>query len=237
MRLAQHYATQLIQRNGQRLSEPPSIEGYLHRIRRNTQMKSALVYLATYDGQLFTIRSSDAEPPVVPTSLIALAGKAGHTFSEFRKRERERATRQIQNAILFCDVRDILAVRRAFQLVAKSDDTSAGLGREANMSRDSSMINEENGVGLHANSEQDDDRGREDGLPPKTTAGIMQVEGMYREVNAQIVWPRIETTDSDEEDVGGDEGLVKVEDKGKVRMRRSFEIVYKSGYVMRFEVN
>ena len=60
---------------------------------------------------------------------------------------------------------------------------------------------------------------------------------MYQEVNARIVWPTVPVVDSDNEDEGGDEGLAKIEDKGKVRMRRSFELVYKTGYVMRFEVS
>jgi hypothetical protein len=237
VRLAQHYSTQVKQRNGQRLFEPPSIEGYLHRIRRNSQIKAALVYLATYDGQLFTVRSSDAEPPAPPTSLIALAGKAGHTSAGFRKRERERETRQIQNAIMFCDLRDILAVRRAFHMVVRTE--GVGMGRDASLSRDLSMIHEESRSRVGADSAGHEGRMNRNGLAASASAGAgtLQVEGMYREVDAQILWPRIETTDSDEEDEGGDEGLAKVQDKGKMRMRRSFEVVYKSGYVMRFEVH
>jgi hypothetical protein len=45
-----------------------------------------------------------------------------------------------------------------------------------------------------------------------------------------------ERTDSDDEDVGGDEALTKTDDKPKFRMKRSFELLLKSGHVIRFEV-
>lgn len=220
VRLAQHYSTQLTQRDGKRLYEPPSIEGYLHRIRRNSQAKAALVYLAVYDGQLFTIRTSVADPPAAPTSLIALAGKAGQNTHSFRQQEKSRATKQIQNATLFCDLRDVLAVRRAFQMVVRTE----GEGYEANLSRERSVAHEERGSGNTV----------EEGLV--NGVGALQVPGMFQEMGAQIVWPRLEVSNSDGEDEGGDEGLAKAADKGKMRMRRSFELVYKSGYVMRFEV-
>jgi len=41
---------------------------------------------------------------------------------------------------------------------------------------------------------------------------------------------------SDEDDIGGAEGLAQVHDKNQLRTRRCFEIVLESGRVMRFEV-
>lgn len=48
--------------------------------------------------------------------------------------------------------------------------------------------------------------------------------------------PPEERADSDDEDEGGDEGMSKHQDKAHLRMRRSFELLLKSGYVIRFEV-
>lgn len=162
---------------------------------------------------------SDAEPPASPTTLIALGGKDGHNSATFRRRERERATRLVQKATFYCDIRDIVAVRRAFQVIVRTE----GEGYESNLSRERSVGNEESVAG------------EEHGA--KANGDAIQVPGMYQEVNARIVWPTVPVVDSDNEDEGGDEGLAKIEDKGKVRMRRSFELVYKTGYVMRFEVS
>lgn len=43
-------------------------------------------------------------------------------------------------------------------------------------------------------------------------------------------------TAEDEEDEGGDAGLAKSNDRTRARMRRSFELLLKTGHVMRFEV-
>lgn len=50
------------------------------------------------------------------------------------------------------------------------------------------------------------------------------------------IWD-VERTDSDEEEIGGDEGLAKSTNKPKLRMQRSFELLLKSGRVIRFEVS
>jgi hypothetical protein len=46
----------------------------------------------------------------------------------------------------------------------------------------------------------------------------------------------VEATDSDNEDEGGQEGLEKTADKPRMKMRRSFELLLKTGHVVRFEV-
>jgi len=46
----------------------------------------------------------------------------------------------------------------------------------------------------------------------------------------------VERTDSDNEDEGGDQGLEKTTDKPKLRMKRSFELMLKTGQIVRFEV-
>jgi hypothetical protein len=47
----------------------------------------------------------------------------------------------------------------------------------------------------------------------------------------------VERTDSDIEDEGGEQGLAKSTDKPKLKMQRSFELLLKTGHVIRFEVS
>jgi hypothetical protein len=47
----------------------------------------------------------------------------------------------------------------------------------------------------------------------------------------------VERTTSDEEDEGGDEGLMKSTDRPKLKMQRSFELLMKTGHIIRFEVS
>ncbi len=49
-------------------------------------------------------------------------------------------------------------------------------------------------------------------------------------------WPELERTESDDADVPGDEALNASQDRPRLRMHRAFELVFKSGYAMRFEV-
>jgi hypothetical protein len=46
----------------------------------------------------------------------------------------------------------------------------------------------------------------------------------------------VERTESDNEDEGGDQGLTETADKPKLRMQRSFELLLKTGQIVRFEV-
>ncbi|KAG8964650.1 hypothetical protein FRC03_001492 [Tulasnella sp. 419] len=47
----------------------------------------------------------------------------------------------------------------------------------------------------------------------------------------------IQGTNSDNEDVGGEDGLNRVSDKTRLRLRRMFELVMRSGLVVRFEAS
>jgi hypothetical protein len=52
------------------------------------------------------------------------------------------------------------------------------------------------------------------------------------------IWAQtLERTDSDDGDMGGDEALAKAGDKPKFKMKRCFELLLKSGHVIRFEVS
>ncbi|KAK0449249.1 hypothetical protein EV421DRAFT_1402130 [Armillaria borealis] len=91
--------------------EPPSIEGYLSRIKPNTQLKQR-VYMTTHDGNLFTLPTSKAHPPS-PFPIRETENYA----QKLNKREVERGALQILDAIAVADLRSIITVRRAFQIV------------------------------------------------------------------------------------------------------------------------
>ncbi|KAJ7254353.1 Pleckstrin homology domain-containing protein [Mycena haematopus] len=117
LRLAQHSAQHLVLKNGTRIPEPPSIEGYLERIRPNSQSKH-LLYLVTHDGNLFSLATEKAHPPS-PMGI----GQA-ESADVLRRAEVQRGTEQILHATGVSDLRSILSVRRAFQpVVPVSHDT------------------------------------------------------------------------------------------------------------------
>ncbi|KAF7365311.1 hypothetical protein MVEN_00403100 [Mycena venus] len=91
VRLAQHSAQHFVLKNGTRVPEPPSIEGYLERIRPNSQTKH-LMYLVTHDGNLFSLASEKAHPPS-PMGI----GQA-ESADALRLAEVQRGTEQILSA-------------------------------------------------------------------------------------------------------------------------------------------
>lgn len=130
IRLGRHYPEHLRTADGRRIDEPLSIEGYVDRIRPNTQLKHP-VYLSTHDGFLFFVNQNVAQPPqppgyvqlppqdvggdddddpATPPSLEAYA-------SILRRSEVRRGARQVMAAHAVCDLRSVVAVRRAFQVV------------------------------------------------------------------------------------------------------------------------
>ena len=111
IRLAEHAPNYIHLKNGQRMEEPPEIEGYLERIRPNTQTKQQ-TYLTTHHGYLFTLNSHTfppMPPGLAPTSSIYSDAQA------LRHSEVRRGTNQVMNATGVMDLRSIMAVRRAFQ--------------------------------------------------------------------------------------------------------------------------
>ncbi|KAF8208836.1 hypothetical protein K438DRAFT_1917210 [Mycena galopus ATCC 62051] len=149
LRLAQHAAQHLVLKNGTRVPEPPSIEGYLERIRPNTQSKH-LMYLVTHDGNLFSLASDKAHPPS-PMGI----GQA-ESADALRLVEVQRGTEQILNATGVSDLRSILAVRRAFQpVVPASHDTPDAGDDQSYISRTSH---------IERSDSDDEDEGGDEGL-------------------------------------------------------------------------
>ncbi|KAF9487430.1 hypothetical protein BDN71DRAFT_1458507 [Pleurotus eryngii] len=175
IRLGEHKTTAIRLANGEKVTAPPSIEGYLDRIKPNTGAR-AKVYLVTHDGNLFSIAPSRAYPPAPP----GLQG-VGDSLEET---EVVRGAMQIMAATDVIDVRNILIVRQAFQSAPLHTHTEADGGTPSN----------DDWVNVWAHEEE-----------------------------------------QDQSDGGGDEALSKVVDKGKLRMKRSFELLLKNGRVIRFE--
>lgn len=173
------------------MTEPPGIEGYLTRIKVATS-KHQPVYLATHDGLLFTLLPSNANPPKPPGLAPQPPGPdTENLYSTLREEEVRRGSSQVFHARSVMDLRDIVAVRRAFSPVPIASEAV-----------------EESRRPLWS---EDDD-------------GPVEVERLPE----------------DEEDVGGDEGLSKVDPgaaRDRVRMRRGFELLLQTGKVIRYEVS
>ncbi|KAJ6584842.1 Pleckstrin homology domain-containing protein [Mycena capillaripes] len=180
IRLAQHSPQHFVLKNGTRVPEPPSIEGYIERIRPNSQTKH-LIYLVAQDGNLFSLGSENANPPS-PMGI----GQTADTPDALRLAEVQRGTTQIMKATGVSDMRSILAVRRAFQPVVAAS---------------------------HDNPDHGDDQ------------------------SYVSLASRIERTQSDDEDEGGEDGLRAAPDKSHLRMKRSFELLLKNGHIIRFEAH
>ncbi|QRW06517.1 nuclear pore complex protein [Ceratobasidium sp. AG-Ba] len=170
--------------------EPPAVEGYLHRIKPKTLVKTN-VYITSHDGYLFTLRYANAEPPTPPSLIQEPLDAAGHKLA--RERELRRGRSMILDADGYIDLRSILAIRRAVEInptVGPIDINTA----------------------------------RANPLPHNVT----------EEEEESCEW--VDQADaSDNEDEGGEEFLSRSDDKMRLKMKRSFELVMRSGRVIRFE--
>ena len=108
IRMAQHAPTHTHLKNGRRLDEPPAIEGYLDRISQTKRQ----IYLATHNGNLFILNSHAAFPPM-PPGLAPMTDQSLDIHA-LRQAEIRRGINQVMTASGMCDLRSILAVRRAF---------------------------------------------------------------------------------------------------------------------------
>ena len=175
--------TRLHLRDGTRLDEPPAVEGYVERIRPNSQLRQAL-YLTTHNGYLFTLLPAHAHHPPPP----------GFAAPDRGVGEVRRGAAQILRATGMLDLRSIVAVRRAFQLVPR-----------------------------HA-----------DNVPRRDGGGASPEWDETEEF-----WHAVERVDEDDEDVGGEAGLVRcsLQERPRLKMRRSFELLLTTGNVVRFEAS
>jgi len=115
LRVAEHFPSYIHLKNGNRLHEPPAIEGFLNRIKPGTNTKQPL-YISTHNGNLFVLPVQKALPPSPPG--FARNGDDLETYAKsLRKMEAERGIKQIMHATGVTDLRKILLIRRAIHLV------------------------------------------------------------------------------------------------------------------------
>ena len=130
IRMAHHAPTHTHLKNGTRLDEPPAIEGYLDRISQTKKQ----IYLTTHNGNLFILNSHAAFPPM-PPGLAPMTNQS-LDVQALRQAEIRRGINQVMTATGMCDLRSILAIRRAFHsapvqmhdLVESAADDISGLG-------------------------------------------------------------------------------------------------------------
>lgn len=166
------------------LSEPPSIEGYVSRVKPASGSREE-VYLTVHNGLLFTLGPGNSHAPN-PPGVISVP--VDSNANAIRETEVRRGAAQVSAARGVTDLRAVVAVRRAFRPVffpttepePERDPTLPDSGEEA---RDLDVV-------IHE--------------------------------------------ESDIQDVGGDAGLTG--DVTTIRMRRCFELLMKTGHVIRFEV-
>jgi hypothetical protein len=195
-RKAQHYATKLHLKDGTSIEEPPAIEGYLDRIRTNSQTRNAQ-YVSTHDSVIVFATHVHAYAPAPPgTSQRTASSASTHVHSS----ETRRGAQQMLHADGLIDMRSVVLVRRAFQVtIPKGDGPEPATQLIANAARS---------------------------RPPWETDDVADEP--------------VEETDSDDEDVGGEDVITKLgaaAAKAQLRMRRSFELVLVSGQVIRLEVS
>ncbi|KAF9454744.1 hypothetical protein P691DRAFT_716543 [Macrolepiota fuliginosa MF-IS2] len=157
LRVAEHYPTFLYPKNGTALVQPPAIEGYVERIRPNTQTKQPL-YLANHNGDLFTLSPQQAQPPSPPGSALML-GNMEEYKQTLMKVEIERGIYQIMHASAVCDLRSVVAVRRAVHAVPqhRHDQKDDRLAEESSWFNVWSRLDE-------GTDSDDEDEGGEEGL-------------------------------------------------------------------------
>ena len=147
IRVKVHNPSRLHLKDGTRLDEPLGIEGYLDRIKPATQTKQPM-YVSTHEGYIFAMSPEHAYPPSPPgTSSEILSPK------ELREVEFYRGTKQLLTAHGVLDLRNILAVRRAFHHTPRH-------------THEDSVNDDEVGVWqeLERTESDDEDRGGEEGV-------------------------------------------------------------------------
>ena len=136
---------------------------------------------------------------------------------EFLEEENGRLRDQVVDAQRVWDLRQVVGVRRAGSVIVQNYDE--GEVRRAEEER----MGGGNGTGTGTGSGEAGE-GPPD-LEGEDVAQLLEGEG------------EMERTESDIEDEGGDVGLAKAKNKGRLRMYRSFELVLKNGRILRVEVS
>ena len=177
-------ASQVHIKDGHQLFEPPSVEGYVSRVKPGSGTREE-VYLTVHNGLLFTLAPANAHAPNPPGVIPVPQDSDRDARDALRQEEVRRGAAQVLAARTVTDLRSVVAVRRAFRPV------------------------------LHPNEH----------VHASTQPGIEENGHLEDEVVRE---------ESDTRDVGGHAGLTG--DVTTMRVRRCFELLMKSGHVIRFEV-
>jgi hypothetical protein len=167
------------------LPEPPSIEGYVTRIRAASGTREE-VYLTVHNGLLFTLGPAHAHAPNPPGLISVPLDPSQDARVALREEEVRRGVAQILTARSVTDLRAVVALRRASRPVFLPSPPETG--------------------------------------PPRLDSGEEE-----RDLVVEVFHE-----ESDIRDVGGDAGLTG--DVSTMRMRRCFELVMRTGQIIRFEV-
>jgi hypothetical protein len=170
-------------KDGNLISEPPSIEGYVTRVKAPSGTREE-VYLTVHNGLLFTLRPTHANAPNPPGAIPIPFDSNKDAPEILREDEVRRGAKQVLAARDVTDLRAVVAVRRAFRPV------------------------------FLPNQPEHDSTGPDSGV---------------EEQDGEVIHEETDT-----HDVGGNVGLTG--DVSIIRMRRCFELVMKTGHIMRFEV-
>ncbi|EGN92139.1 hypothetical protein SERLA73DRAFT_117776 [Serpula lacrymans var. lacrymans S7.3] len=109
LRPGEHFPGFVLLKNGRKLHEPAAVEGYLDRIKPNSQTKQQ-IYLVSHDGNLFVNTPAYAHPPSPPTVQPSRENLL-ETAAALRSSEVNRGSLQIKDAHGVTDLRNIRAVR------------------------------------------------------------------------------------------------------------------------------
>ena len=244
LRIAEHSHTEFTLRDGTTWREPAALEGYLYRYRQDTHLRDP-VYVATHDGDIFFIPTVSAHPPLPPTLPInatnpvplpdpgqhATSVSVHSTTSAPRPTlthagEVARGAAQILTAKAFLDMRDIAEVRRAREPWLPVMRGTNLLVRKKHRS-----------VGSQSQSQE---AGR--GAQPQASGSVQSTQNLpgADPIGDGGSLEDIRLDEEDRADAGGDEVLHGIADLGArsaLKTRRSFELVLRSGEILRFEVS
>jgi len=118
--IGEHASSYLHLTDGSRLYEPPGVEGFVERVRAGGgKMARQAVCLSTHDGLLFVLPPGYAHPPH-PPGTMAPPPPGNDAARTLREQEIRRGAAQVLSARGVTDLRNVIAVRRAEEIIPRS---------------------------------------------------------------------------------------------------------------------
>jgi hypothetical protein len=181
--MGDHFPTTVHLPSGKYLHEPPAIEGYLDRIKPNSQTKQA-VYLVTHDGNIFSLHPAHAHPPSPPGAHQGGGSSSDPDKVSMLEEEARRGAKQIMAASGVSDLRSIAAVRRAFQAVPQqSHILPVGQGKKKveddEWAMTWAMQPEMEGHQDQLGNDPEDDEGGDEGMAKAADKGQLKIKRSF----------------------------------------------------------